>query len=114
MRQMHGQLDLMDALAEAEAVLAAADTHYCPHCGLTYWYSPGNPHWTLARQDAEHVEVEPGICLRMAEIRDTLTAYETGTTVPEPHWSKADLRNHIFELRDVKAHVWKLHSRKAG
>lgn len=110
MRQVTGQVSIYDELHDLKWEQAALEKHTCPHCALTYWWGPNNPRWTLAIQDFEHREVEPGICARMAEVRETLIDYETGRKVPSPWWSKNDLRIHIFQSRDIYEHVWRAYN----
>lgn len=114
MRQIAGQITIDDILHDLRWEAAALDKHHCPHCDLTYWASPGNPKWTLALQDEEHREVEPGVCARMAEVRDTLTNYVTGRKVPSPWWSANDLRIHIFQCQDIYDHVWRAYHSREG
>lgn len=109
MRQVTGQIDIYQLLHEDEWARAAEDKHTCPHCALTYWASPGNPRWTLALQDEEHREVEPGVCARMAEARDTHERFQTGRRVMEPHWTVRQYRIYAFQAQDVYEHVWKAH-----
>lgn len=113
MRQVTGQVSIDDLLHDLRWEQAALDKHYCAHCDLTYWASPGNPKWTLALQDEEHREVEPGVCARMAEVRDTHEHFQTGRRVMEPHWSKQQYRIYAFQAQDVYEHVWRAyHSRQ--
>lgn len=109
MRQVTGQVSIYDELHELEWERAALDKHTCPHCALTYWASPGNPRLTLALQDEEHREVEPGVCARMAEVRDVHEGFQTGRRIMEPHWSKQQYRIYAFQAQDIYDHVWKAH-----
>ena len=94
----------------AEAFAAAQwPAGVCAHCGDMYWDNGTHPYWTFERMREEHREVESGVCFIMAEVRDTHEAFSTGRKVPEPHWSKADLRNYIAELADHRGRAWKLY-----
>lgn len=110
--QVPGQLSVLDELVDIQRVQDYADRHTCDHCALTYWAAPSNPYWTLARQDAEHVEVEPGVCLTMADARDTLERYVTGRCVGEPSWSKRDMEIHILQLRDMRDRIWQAYDQR--
>lgn len=113
MRQITGQVTIDDLLHDHHWEAAALDKHHCPHCDLTYWASPGNPKWTLARQDEEHREVEPGVCARMAEARDTHERFQSGRRVMEPHWTVRQYRIYAFQSQDIYEHVWRAyHSRQ--
>ena len=109
MRQVTGQSSIYDELTEIQAAEDYAARHTCAHCALTYWASPGNPWWTLARQDEEHREVEPGVCAHMAEVRDVHEGFRTGRRIMEPHWSKRDYANYAFQAADIYEHVWRAH-----
>lgn len=111
MRQIPGQLNLLDTLADLAA--ANPEKHTCPHCAATYWAPPNAPRWAMEYLDAEHIEVEPGICARMAEVREAHERFLTGRQIMEPHWSRQQYRIYELQAQDIYEHVWRAyHSRQ--
>ena len=98
---------------EAEFSAAQWPAGVCAHCGEMYWIPTERPYWTFERLRDEHREVEPGVCGRMAEARDMHEQYSTGRKVPEPHWSRADLRNWIAELAAHRGRAWKIYNERS-